>query len=335
MRAWTTALVVLGLSLSGCTKADNADPVIKAGTCIAEDVADANDRAPELSSVVDCSQPHVYEVLAVIDLPAAALAGETQQEKLANRTDLATVDQKKPSSRKRAFTSFTDRRCAIALQEFAGYDAVELGSTDARAAMVVPVLAGSVTVPWVNVSPKEQWLNDERQAICSARFSAAQKPGSTAAAPAKSVSSTDSKPIIAKASTPHLPVSLRQCTSYDAKGTRTLTSCDRRHYSEILFNFSAKAVMGQEFVDAVDPDSLTDEQYAELDKICAPALASVMRKGFNGQAVQARATLGSRWDAQYQTAACELTAVDSRTTDLGPGSLAWTDASAAKLIPVK
>src|SRR5688572_30224284 len=97
MRLPTVAAAILIAGLAGCggsdekPKPDAAD--IKAGVCIASDIADEDDRAPDLDSVVDCSEPHVYEILDVVDLPKEALAGKTDEEKLANRKDLATIEK--------------------------------------------------------------------------------------------------------------------------------------------------------------------------------------------------------------------------------------------------
>ena len=90
----TVAAALILVSLAGCggseekPKADLAE--LKAGDCIAKDIKDENDRAPDLDSVVDYSEPHVFEIVELVDIPEEALTGTTDKEKLANRKDLAT-----------------------------------------------------------------------------------------------------------------------------------------------------------------------------------------------------------------------------------------------------
>src|SRR5688500_12693911 len=85
-------IAVLGLALAPAA-CDSAGPVddpepIKPGVCVTDETRDQGHLVPDLSSVVDCSKPHVYEVYDIIDLPRDMLSrSSARQDRIDNRDE--------------------------------------------------------------------------------------------------------------------------------------------------------------------------------------------------------------------------------------------------------
>jgi hypothetical protein len=340
MRFPIVAAAILILTLAGCG-GDSEKPEaaeIKAGTCIAKDVADENDRAPDFGSVVPCSEPHVYEILEVLDLPENALSGKTDKEKLANRKDLANLastEDDEASAENDAYFEFAFEACNAALLETTGYDRLTVDGVDAADALVYPALGQKIVSPWLNVSPQDHWLDDQRQLICSARFvkNANDTEGD---GPVQPQSSANDKPLLSAIGSSSFPVELRDCNTFDTKDVSRPIGCDKQHYGETLFVFDAESVFDEKFVKGIDPEKPTDKEMDELDRVCAEAFPAVMSEGYDKSKVRGKAFIGTYWETDdYKTIGCELTAVDSKTKDLGPGSLVWTDAKNAELVDAR
>ena len=347
MKTPAILLLLFGLVLTGCGGGDSnpkTTPDVQAGTCVAKEIDDEDDKAPDLNSVVDCSKPHVYEITDVIDLPDAALSGKTDEEKLANRKDLATTESdegEENSAQFDAYTAFAFPACRAALTTATGYDGIAVDGVDAKEAGLMPLLGGQIQPLWFNVMPKEQWLEGKRQVICSARYTEPAPKDFDEDypedLPTKPVSSENSKPLLAAASSSSFPVVFRWCTTWDEKEKNVNVGCDKQHYSENLFQFNAIEVLDQDFVNKIKPKKATDAEYKELDRVCAKTLPQVMSKDFDqdGAKVRSQGFPGFQWTDDYKTVVCDLVSVDSKTTDLGPGALAWTDARDVKLVDAK
>ncbi len=332
--------LILGLVLTGCggggsnPKTSASD--VQAGTCIAKEVDDEDDTAPDLSSVVDCSEPHIYEVLDVVDLPDDALAGKTDKEKLANRKDLATLENEneEQSDQNAAYFEFALPRCEQALRKHTGYDDITVEGKSAEEIALLPVLGAEVYTPWLNLMPKTQWLEGKRQFICSVRYvedSEEEEP------PTEPVSSPDGKMLIASASSPSFPIELRGCSNVDSKKDDAVTSvgCEESHTSEGLFIFDGDVVFGEKMMAPITKaKNPTDEQMAPLDRACTDSLAAVMAEGYDKKKVAGQAYT-VEFEEGYFMVQCDLAAVDIKKNNLGPGSFAWTDAAKAKLVSVE
>lgn len=340
--AVAAAILIAGLAgLAGCggsdekPKPDAAD--IKAGVCIAKDIADEDDRAPDLESVVDCSKPHVYEILDVVDLPKEALAGTTDKEKLANRKDLATFESTDDASaEKQAYIEFAVEACDAALLKTTGYDQLSVNGVDATDALLYPAMGPKIYAPWLNVTPKDRWLDDQRQVICSARFVKGDGADPEGDAPVQAFSSKDDKPLLSTFDTSSFPIELRDCNIFVKEDVAKPIGCDKQHYAETLFEFDAESVFDEKFVKGIDPKKPTDKQFDELDRVCAEAFPSLMSEGYDKSKVRSKAFIGEQWETDvYKAVGCELAAVKSKTMDLGPGSFVWTDAKDIELVEAR
>ena len=333
----TLLLLILGLVLTACG-GDTSEPKdsaldLRAGTCIAKDVEDEGDAAPDLSSVMDCTAPHVYEILDVSDLPDEALTGTSDKEKLANRAELARVDAES-SARLDAYYAVAGPTCQQATTKAAGYNDISMNGVSAVDAELYPMFGGRVSLAWVNLTPESLWLDGKRQMICSVRYvEAAADPLTDPQA--EPVTSPRDVPLISMASSRSFPVELRACTNFDRKTRITEpVGCDQQHGSEGMFEFGAVAVFGEKLISGIDPEHPTDAQMAPLDRACTEALADVMADGFDKSQIVGKAfTL--QWDDEYKSAACHLVARDFKKFDLGPGAIVWTDAKAVVLVGAK
>ena len=334
----TLLLLILGLVLTACgggdSKKDSASEV-KAGTCIAKEVDDEDDTAPDLTSVVNCSEPHVYEILDVVDLPDNALRGKTDKEKLANRKDLAMLANQgeDQSDENAAFFEFADPLCDEALRKHAGYDDITVKGKSAEEISLRPALGAEVYTPWLNLMPKKQWLEGKRQFICSVRYieeSEDEEP------PVKPVSSTNSEMLISMASSPSFPIELRACFDVDRRDDAvSFVGCDQSHASEALFTFDGDVVFGEAAMAPImKAENPTDEQMAPLDRACTGSLPAVMDEGYDPEKVAGKAYT-VEYENGFTEVECDLTAADFEKNDLGPGSFAWTDAAKVKLASLK
>lgn len=339
----------LALLLTGCGGGDDPEPAaadaaeashaVAVGDCIAGEVDDEGDKVPDIHSVVDCAEPHVYEILALVDLPAEVLGGETDEEKLANRAELAApTGTGEASAAKAAYTAFAEEECLDATVDAAGWGSMSLQGVGADDAQLQPVALGMAPV-WFSVMPEEEWLDGQTQLVCSARFSEPRlsSTGQTVPLPAATpASSPDDQPLLSHYATQDFPVELRQCELAASDGTRSYLPCDSEHYAEFLFTYDAGAVLGADFVNGVDPAQPTDEQYAALDKVCTDVLGELL-PGYDADTFKGLAELGTQgWgtrDAGYYQGQCTVAAKDSLNFNLPAGSLMGTDGAGVEPVP--
>jgi len=347
MRLPTVAAAILFAALAGCGGSDEkSNPTaadIKAGDCIADEISDEGDKAPDLSSVVACSEPHVYEVLDVVDLPKDALTGPSREERIANRKDLATADLEETSEDELSEQAVAlgeflgEGACDSGLLDIAGYADIEVDGVSARKAGLNPLFS-TIQVERSNVMPEAQWLAGKRQVICSARF---VEPNDdfedqfSSDRVLKPVSSKNAQPVLANAGTASFPAAWRQCTAFKkGQDVSSPVGCDKQHYTETLFAFNAQDIIKRAVLDRINYDEPSNKDRTELDRVCATALPSVTAEGFDEGKVKVLGFTGVPWEDDAKFVTCELAGVPPKTTDLGPGSLIWTDASQAKLIDI-
>ncbi len=333
MRVPIVAAAILAITLAGCGDSEEkpkpAAAEVKAGDCVAKDIADENDRAPDLDSIVACSEPHVYEIVEVVDLPEKALSGTTDEEKLANRKDLATWptgEEEEPTSQKIAYYEFTDTACVDEYIRVSGLGDVSVNGVDAKDANVAPALEAGFH-QWINVTPRDQWLDGKRQLICSFRFGEVEAGTYDETPPARLVTSKTDKALFTTLGSSDLPAELRSCDETN--------HCDRQHGSETLFHFDAQSVLDEKLVNGIDPEKPTDQQLKQLDRTCEDAVPSLMDEDFGQRDITVEAFVGKPWeDDYYKTVGCEVVPTDA-SKDFAPGSLIFTDLDGVELVDKK
>ena len=289
---------------------------------------------PDLTSIVDCTTPHAYEVYDVIDVPKAALTGTTRGERIANRDDLALPSELPDDSTERqAFEEFAELECAASLQRVIGFDQLELAGKKAGDARVLPVLRGINALTY-SVMPEKEWLAGRRQAVCSARFEDPEHTGA-GRTPVQQQASSDDTMIVTKVSADALPVEFRQCRTYDEnRRDVSATSCAEPHVDEVLFSFEADGVFDQEFISSITKQP-TPKKFNRFDKVCADAFTQLLGPDYDAKALRGFGGVARRWTETNKPVRCSVGAIDFRTTDLGPGSLVGTGAEKVDLIRAK
>ena len=329
------ALVGLALALAACessTGPTDPAPQIKPGVCVADEAMDQGDPVPDLSSIVDCNRPHVYEVYAIIDLPREALTGSsTRQDRIENRNDLALPSELPDDSPQReAFEEFAERECATSLQDVTGFVELKLGDATAEEARVVPALRG-INTPWYTVMPEKEWLEGRQQVVCSARFeeSGSTEPGRTPVAPKVSA---NGRMLLTKVGGAVLPSDFRPCRVYDEKRRAvSASSCAVPHVDEALFYFEADAVFDQKFISSILKKP-SPKKFNRFDKVCTDALPQILGPDYDAKAVRGFGSVARRWTEDTKTVRCSVGAIKFRTRDLAPGSLVGTGAEKIELV---
>lgn len=300
------------------------------GDCVARSRADSDGTVPDLATPVPCTEPHLFEITEIVDLPEVALSGTTDEEKLAHRSSLVR-DDASTSPAHAAFEAFAEPVCQSAIQRVVGYDTIELGGVTATDLQIGSISARTAPA-WRTLSTPEDWLAGNEQLVCSTRF--VDAAGTTGA---PQTSPTDA-PLMSTFLTPAFPEELRQCLTYVGE-TASVTDCTEAHYGEIFASFNAKPVLGEDFVEGLDPATYTGAQQARLSKACLELAAGFLAPDFDTAVLAAQGDLGGTvgWgtdDAAYYPVQCMITAKDSRNQDLPAGSLVGSDGKDVQLVAV-
>lgn len=267
-------LLALLLVLTGCSGSDGPGgsgeeagpkaPVLSVpaiGQCVAKEIADGNDVAPDFTTVVPCTEPHVYEVIGVRAIPPRFLDRTTPQAGLARRTELATVGPR-ATRRSMNFQRVLWPSCDQALRVATGVDRFTFRGKDAKALRVNPVLRNAG--PWLNLAPAKHWAKHP-VVVCSVRY-AGPTPKGAVRAPARPVESATKQLAIRSWMTPAFPLPFRMCASAKS-GARV--PCVGRHGAEYLVTADFKAAYGPDFLRGVmNLSALPEQLYGQVLDVC-------------------------------------------------------------------
>jgi hypothetical protein len=323
MRALPALAFVACLILAGCrsgTVADDkpaASAAVHAGDCIAKEIPDLDDKAPDYGSTVDCTEPHIYEVSGLLSVPARFLRGSTRKQRLANRRLLGSVAGH--SSLAEDFRDYTHRECGPPALVRAGMDGITIGGKSMRDVGAELVMGGATT--WINLSPPAQWVAGGEKVICSVRFTKHfTDEGEVAPSP---ITARFGHPAFYDFLTDDFPAARRQCITYDSQQRYALNPCTQQHYAEIFFSYDAAAAFGEEFVKGIDIENPSDAQWEKLGDPCADALSMVLGKDVD-PGVTGGADFGVRgWfqKSDVYTTYCLAVPYKADDLDLPAGSL--------------
>lgn len=262
-----TTIMTVTLALAACSGDGDATeppppPEVKAGQCFAEEIPDGNDTAPDFESEVPCTDPHVFEVLTVIDIADKFLTGTTKEQQLANRTALADVSED-PDEQTVAMRRDTYPTCGPAFSEATGLSKLTIGGKDAKQSGLGASIIGGST--WFNVTSPEQWIAGDKSLVCSIRFAdRSNDEGDTGKV--IPVTSPDKAPLI----THYLdgedwPVEFRRCIGPNNQDS---VDCDKPHRQEVLFNLNLRGVYGTDFVKGEDLKNLDESDLGKIKSAC-------------------------------------------------------------------
>lgn len=268
-------LTLLALVLGGCsdgderpagaTKAAAPKPpevvVPEAGQCVAREVADGQDVAPDFTSVVPCTEPHAYEVISVRPVPGRFVDATSEAAAQARRTELARVDAKAPR-RSRDFQAVMWPGCDQAFRVATGVDRFTFRARNAQQLKVNPL--GRNVGPWLNLAPPEVWT-EQPLAVCSVRY-AGQPPKGAARGPLRPVTSANAQQVASTWMTPRFPQPFRLC--HEIRGNRRVP-CGAPHGIEYLWTVDFKAAFGKDFLGGFeDLAALPREEYDTAVSLC-------------------------------------------------------------------
>lgn len=239
----------------------------KAGQCVAEEVPDGEDVAPNTETVVPCSKPHVYEIVAVIDIPKRFLTGKTKAQKLARRSELADVGDK-PTKLRQSYSNAVYSKCDTPFREASGLAALTVKGKSAKKVSLGMPFGG--TSQWYTVTSPKLWLAGTTQAVCSIRFSVVPKGDKRP--PVLPVRSKSSKQVIASYLTKDFPVEVRGCIE---PRTEDGVSCAKPHSEELLWVMDMKAVYDKDFLSGADLTNVNADQLAKIRAACADPLKQI------------------------------------------------------------
>jgi len=316
------AVVVVSLFVVSCTEkgtpaADHKVLTPKAGQCISKEIKDLDDLAPDFTTVVDCTEPHVYEVVDVIDVPKRFLEGKTKAERRANRTELATVAGE--SVLKAKFERFAWDGCRPATLEAVGLSKLQIAGKPASESGAYLLMGGALN--WLNLTPGGNWIDGDTKLVCSIRFT--EHIITTQAVGPKPVRAASKEPAYTDFLTADFPVGRRQCMTYDDKGRRSLLACDKPHYGEMFFSFDAQMAFGEKFVKSIDITDPTKAQWEQLSAPCSDALPQLLGDGYDDGLEAVAEPVPGGWDdeSNYYLAHCLVVPKQSEEFDLPGGSL--------------
>ncbi len=232
----------------------------QAGQCVGEEIPDGDDFAPDMKSVVQCSELHAYEIVAVVDIPDDMLAGTTDTEKLARRTELTKISGEDSELRKRLRTEVYSL-CDGPFREATGLGQATVVSKPAKdVGLKLP--PGPVS-QWYNLSSPDLWVKGTTQAICSFRF--APEAEGDAVSKVTPIRSNNTNPAMSSYMTRKLPAALRSC--WDNTADKNV-SCEGPHDQELMWIIDMKAVHGKDFLKGANLEDLAGEPFQKLLQAC-------------------------------------------------------------------
>ncbi|MDQ3156706.1 MAG: septum formation family protein [Actinomycetota bacterium] len=292
-----------------------AQAVPKVGQCLAKEVPDLDDFAPDFNSRVDCTKPHIYEVTAVTDVPARFLKGKTPKERIAQRTQLATVANEDKSPK---LSEFIGTGCGAASANATGLSKFKFNGKSAQGVYASPISRGAAT--WINMIDAGNWAEGRRKFVCTIRYT--KKPGGSPDGAPGAVRSKSDAPAFHNFFTKDFPLNRRQCVAYQAGGEGELIACDKQHYGEMFVDFDAYETFGPDFLESIGLNEPTEKQWKKLNSPCVDALPTILGKDYDKDvtAVAERGLGGWIGNGDFFPTSCVIVARDKRK-DLPGGSL--------------
>lgn len=260
------AALLAGCSDGGDAKEPPAPDVVKAeaGTCVADEVDDGIDVAPDVTTVVPCDEPHRYEILDVVPIPERFLGGETDAERLAIREEYATPFTEGISERKQAMIDVVYQECDTPT-DVAGMSDLEVAGKPADEIGLRPY---NRLTTWYTVTSEEQWLAGQTAVVCSVRFYETRDRDSPddETSPATTVTSPDEEQVVTHYLSDSFPLEQRGCTG--GEGNRETVSCDGPHVDEHLFQLDMRALYGDDFARGVDLSDVRGDTFTQIIDGC-------------------------------------------------------------------
>lgn len=343
MRSLRALAVVVCLVAAGCggpepatgpvtptEKKAVAPATFRAGDCFAKEVPDGDDVAPDFTSAVDCTKPHVYEVSDVFAVPERYLRGDSRKQKLANRKVLGSTT--KGSQLADEFQSYAASECESSILKRAGINRIKVAGKPLKEVNAGLVMSGGST--WINLAPVPNWTDGEQEFICTVRYTEHQTGGGDLAP--RPVKAKSDHPAFHDFLTKDFPADRRLCVTYDSQERYSLEPCgDGQHYGEIFFGYDAAAAFGEKFVEGVDSEEPSEAEWTKLGDPCFEALPALLGNNFDEDLSGVADLADAGWyeEASVYATYCIAVPYESEDFDLPAGSLV-ENADRVDFVPV-
>jgi hypothetical protein len=239
----------------------SSESLPKAGDCYGDEIQEWESYSPDLTTKVDCSKKHLFEVTGVVKIPSKFLKNNPRDRESLGDNDV---------DRGTAFSAWMARTCSKKVLEMSGLGDLAIGGMSGVDALAEPVVASAYS-EWA-VNTEKQWADGHRLAFCVLHFdeSEDQEGGDH-----DSVRSQSSTPLVKQYLDPELSPSLRNCWNYGTPET-TLASCNKVHDAESILSYNVDKVLGKKFANRVDIDEFPEAQYRAIQRPCLHAVPRVV-----------------------------------------------------------
>jgi hypothetical protein len=241
----------------------------KAGLCLGDQVQEVVGIVPDLTTKVDCSKRHLYEVTGVVKVPSKFLEGESRDEMLRNREELG--DSSILSTDGGPFQRFMDRTCSQAALTVSGLGDLRIDRRSGVEALAEPAIRSAYT-EW-SVTTEKQWLDGHRLGFCVLHFDESQE---LEGGDDDAFASPDTTPLVERMLDPDLPDAKRSCMNYDKNYVATTVSCDQVHDVEKFMNYELESALGPKFAKRINVDDLSDKHWEAMLKPCEDAMPQIV-----------------------------------------------------------
>lgn len=191
--------------------------------------------APDPATAVDCAESHATEQYGVLGMDEFWPA---DYEAYDAGTQTGNV-----------WRAWASSNCDALLQQVNDLDelAETLGLTEAT------VRASGFVANGFALPTRTEWNDGMHRTYCTVRATADHEAAGLWA------------PTLVSAD---MPDALTVCKGF-ADGETTVVPCSEQHWREEAFYVNAADLFDQSFLDSVDPQNVTDDQWATLDEVCA------------------------------------------------------------------
>jgi hypothetical protein len=260
VRQTMTVLALIGcLILTGCSliplplpfgqsRGAGASEVPEVGVCL----ADANGYDSDRRSVVECTEPHLYDVVGSAEWPGMddAIADEGSEKAV---FDLIIANE--PGSVVDAYATWANEFCATALRDTVGWST---RVTDEL--WVMPAVAYQIDR---SLASRSDFVAGDHVTLCSAAWwePLAYDAGVTVASMLEA----------------EFPLDTRECW-VETEESFEFASCDEPHTDQTVLRFEGQAAFGIDFIQA--PEEMTDDDWGVVSDKCW-ALASLLLPTFD------------------------------------------------------
>lgn len=272
LTAFTAIPIALALALTGClpqittqeVSAPTAVPELdlppieftgelEPGACLESALNQDSNR----DSIVPCTEPHLYDVVAVAEWPGMADAVSAGGVRPTWQTITGNSYNADPAPE--GYGDWAGRYCTQALRELAGWDDVTIRGESAADLRLVP--GGEFAVDY-SLANLQDFEAGDRRTVCSVAWS---QPISLPTGVS-----------IARLTSSGMPMETRECYLWEANSDYPVDAdCAEPHDAQVILEFDARVAFDDFFVSSPD----TEDAYARMDHYCTDAIAAVFPQG--------------------------------------------------------